>query len=345
MILGQFLEDPNEVDSKEAVKEFLKACYQGPKEGTNAYENVDDKGTRMLLYQTMTFALSDAGDIKDFLNEAIEALNSNGEIPEKTFKEFVSAILSMIKTVKVENEDPFVYSSLADLSDAKLAEYLDEVLLNDMIPKSEAIYGKEYKDDLLFQYLVLRSNITKVREVVSYLFFYNEDGYDVIKTINNALTFVDNISLILLPHYEDLYLAYSRNSKRYEEEYYLIKGDDQLINVALNSPLSISFNFNHYEFEDRGKVFVDGKEISKDKYKISKGSTIITLNSDYLNSLSLGNHLLTAEIDGHQVDADFTLNYKKNPKTGDTIIISIIVLLISISILFNLNKIRVKVSL
>ena len=338
MILGQFLENPNEVDSKEAVKEFLKACYQGPKEGTNAYENVDDKGTRMLLYQTMTFALSDSGEIKDFLNGAIEALNSNGDIPEKTFKEFVSALLSMIKTVKVEDGDPIVYSSLADLSDAKLAEYLDEVLLNDMIPKSETIYGKDYKDDLLFQYLVLRSNITEVREVVSYLFFYNEDGYDVIKTINNALTFVDNISLVLLPHYNDLYLAYSRNSKRYEEEYYLIKGNDQTINVAINNPLSITFNFNHYEFNDRGVVYVDGKEISKDKYKISKGSTIITLNSDYLSSLSLGNHVLTAEIDGHQVDADFTLNYKKNPKTGDSILTYVIALTIIISVIYLVKK-------
>ena len=339
MILGQFLEDPNEVDSKEAVKEFLKACYQGPKEGTNAYKNeIDDKGTRMLLYQTMTFALSDSGDIKDFLNEAVEALKSNGEIPEKTFKEFVSAILSMIKTVKVEGEDPIVYPSLAKLSDAKLGEYLDEILYNDMIPKSETIYGKEYHDDLLFQYLVLRSNITEVREVVSYLFFYNEAGYDVIKTINNALTLVDNISLVLLPHYEDLYLAYSRNSKRYEEEYYLIKGNDQLINVARNNPLSVVFNFNHYEFEDRGKVFVDGKEISKDKYKISKGSTIITLNSDYLNSLSLGNHVLTAEIDGHKVDADFTLNYKKNPKTGDNIIIYAVILILAAVILYVVKR-------
>ncbi|MBQ7241026.1 MAG: hypothetical protein IJS56_06285 [Bacilli bacterium] len=333
MILGQFLENPDEVDSKEAVKEFLKACYQGPKEGTNAYENVDDKGTRMLLYQTMTFALTDSGDIKDFLSDAIDALNSDGEIPEKTFKEFVSAILNMIKTEKVEDEEPIIYSSLADLSDAKLLEYMDEVLLNDMIPKSETIYGKEYKDDLQYNYLVLRSNITKVREIVSYLFFYNEDGYDVVKTINNTLTFVDNISLILLPHYDDLYLAYSRNSKRYDEEYYLIKGNDQTINVATTDPLSVTFNFNHYEFEDRGKVYLDGKELSKDKYNISKGSTIITLNSDYLESLPLGNHVLTAEIDGHQVDADFTLNYRKNPKTNDNLVTYLLILSISLSVL------------
>lgn len=339
MILGQFLENPNEVDSKEAVKEFLKSCYQGPKEGTNAYDNVDDKGTRMLLYQTMTYALSDAGEIKTFLTDAINALNDN-EVPEKTFKEFVSAILSMIKTVKVEDQEPIDYSSLAELSDAKLKEYMDEVILNGMIPKSETIYGKEYKDDLLAQYNGLINNITKVREIISYLFFYNEDGYDVINTINNALTVVDNLSLILLPHYDDLYLAYSRNSKRYEEEYYLIKGNNQLINVAINNPLSVTFNFNHYEFNDRGVVYVDGMEISKDKYKISKGSTIITLNSDYLSSLSLGNHVLTAEIDGHQVDADFTLNYKKNPKTSDNILTYVIALTITISVIYLVKKIN-----
>jgi hypothetical protein len=111
-----------------------------------------------------------------------------------------------------------------------------------------------------------------------------------------------------------------------------------LINVAINNPLSVTFNFNHYEFNDRGVVYVDGKEISKDKYKISKGSTIITLNSDYLSSLSLGNHVLTAEIDGHQVDADFTLNYKKNPKTSDNILTYVIALTITISVIYLVKK-------
>ena len=114
--------------------------------------------------------------------------------------------------------------------------------------------------------------------------------------------------------------------------------NNQLINVAINNPLSVTFNFNHYEFNDRGIVYVDGKKISKDKYKISKGSTIITLNSDYLNSLSLGNHVLTAEIDGHQVDADFTLNYKKNPKTGDNIIIYAVILILAAVILYVVKR-------
>ena len=51
----------------------------------------------------------------------------------------------------------------------------------------------------------------------------------------------------------------------------------------------ISIRIDH-EYTENVKVEVDGKEVSKTNYKVIKGSTIITFNKEYLESLPVGNH-------------------------------------------------------
>ena len=339
-MLDLYLAEPEKATKEDSIKAFLKACYEGPMVGSSNYEDgTTPKTARATLFMIIYLGLYMSEDIDsdapivEFIYNEMNSLSTDGE--GSTFKEFIDVWVDYLETDKTADGDPITYANLGEVADASFQEYFDDYLLNDLIVQSESIYGSEFKLDLLEQYIGLRNNISKVRKVISWLFFYNEDGYDIEKTISNALTLVDNITSILVPHFEDLYLAYSRNSSRYPEEYYLIKGDDQTINVARNKPLEVVFNFNHYEFKERGKVYIDGVEIPKDKYTISKGSTIITLNRDYLSTLSLGNHVLTAEIDDHQVDAEFTLNYQKNPKTGDNLYIYICLLIASSFILIK----------
>ena len=51
----------------------------------------------------------------------------------------------------------------------------------------------------------------------------------------------------------------------------------------------ISIRIDH-EYTENVKVEVDGKEVSKTNYKVIKGSTIVTFNKEYLESLPVGNH-------------------------------------------------------
>ena len=44
------------------------------------------------------------------------------------------------------------------------------------------------------------------------------------------------------------------------------------------------------EFSDFSKVQVDGKDLDASNYTVKEGSTIVTLNAAYLNTLSVGNH-------------------------------------------------------
>lgn len=47
-------------------------------------------------------------------------------------------------------------------------------------------------------------------------------------------------------------------------------------------------------FHKFGKVYVDGKEIDQSNYKVTKGSTIITISSSFMKKLSAGSHTIEA---------------------------------------------------
>lgn len=47
-------------------------------------------------------------------------------------------------------------------------------------------------------------------------------------------------------------------------------------------------------FNNFGKVYVDGKEIDRSNYKVTKGSTIITISSSFMKKLSAGSHTIEA---------------------------------------------------
>ena len=61
-------------------------------------------------------------------------------------------------------------------------------------------------------------------------------------------------------------------------------------------------------FEHFTGVKVDDKELSSDNYTASNGSVIVTLKSDYLNTLSVGEHTLTLLFDdGDSITTTFTI--------------------------------------
>ena len=66
---------------------------------------------------------------------------------------------------------------------------------------------------------------------------------------------------------------------------------------------------------------VDGKPLTIDKeYTASRGSVIIELKPTYLETLSVGEHTLTAEFTDGKADAKFTIQASavvSLPQTGD----------------------------
>ncbi len=77
-------------------------------------------------------------------------------------------------------------------------------------------------------------------------------------------------------------------------------------------------------------IKVDGIFISNKHFNISNGSTILTLNSEYLDTLSEGNHIVTFVYANGEADATISIPETiKNPKTLDNISMYIVLLFLS----------------
>ena len=69
-------------------------------------------------------------------------------------------------------------------------------------------------------------------------------------------------------------------------------------------------------------IRVDGKDVPANNYTAVKGSVVVTLSADYLNTLSVGEHTITFRFsDGADVTTSFTIKEagKASPATGETI--------------------------
>ncbi len=76
----------------------------------------------------------------------------------------------------------------------------------------------------------------------------------------------------------------------------------------------LSFTSNA-AFADFIKVQVDGKDLDASNYTVKEGSTIVTLNAAYLNTLSVGKHTLSVVSANGTATTEFTITAA--PTGGD----------------------------
>ncbi len=116
----------------------------------------------------------------------------------------------------------------------------------------------------------------------------------------------------------------------YGEGYAMIDGDGQT--WAKGSEGGLTFHATGSFEDDYTGVLVDGEEIDEDNHEDSAGSVIVTLLSDYLDSISTGNHTLTIVYENGEVEANFTV--EDNPDTLDSVKVATTGLLGSVIVLF-----------
>lgn len=94
-------------------------------------------------------------------------------------------------------------------------------------------------------------------------------------------------------------------------------GDGQSIIVGEMSALSFT---SDAAFEDFIRAELDGKVLDENLYTKKAGSTVITLNADYVATLSVGEHSLSIVSENGTATAKFTVKAApsgESPKTGD----------------------------
>lgn len=77
------------------------------------------------------------------------------------------------------------------------------------------------------------------------------------------------------------------NLERKQYTFKILKGDNGIFEKTVDDSLSIQID---HDFIENVRVEVDGKEVAKTNYKVTKGSTIVTFDKEYLESLAVGNH-------------------------------------------------------
>ena len=95
----------------------------------------------------------------------------------------------------------------------------------------------------------------------------------------------------------------------------IIKNDGQTVTAGEKKSLEFT---SDAAFKDFVRVEIDGKTLDQGNYTVKSGSTIVTLNADYVASLSEGQHSLAIVSQSGTATAKFTVNNKTQETTATT---------------------------
>ena len=111
-------------------------------------------------------------------------------------------------------------------------------------------------------------------------------------------------------------------------EYQVIEGANQEYTINKNNELTFKVDADYNLF---AKVYIDENLVDESNYKVTEGSTIITLNKEYVNTLNNGKHTLKVEFNDGEANTKFSVLKEeiknpsvneeevKNPSTSDNI--------------------------
>ena len=95
----------------------------------------------------------------------------------------------------------------------------------------------------------------------------------------------------------------------------IINSDGQTVTVSEKTALTFT---SDAPFEDFIRVELDGKTVDSSNYTVKSGSTIVTLNADYVATLATGEHTLGVVSQGGTATEKFTITQKATATTTTT---------------------------
>ncbi|MSS01492.1 hemoblobin-interacting domain-containing protein [Floccifex porci] len=87
----------------------------------------------------------------------------------------------------------------------------------------------------------------------------------------------------------------------------VIKGKGQSVNQGEKKELSFTSNASYDDFK---YVKLDGNELDPKNYTVKEGSTIVTLNKDFVSTLKAGKHTIVIVSETGEASTEFTVNKK-----------------------------------
>ena len=160
---------------------------------------------------------------------------------------------------------------------------------------------------------------------------YSEEGYqfseDVVVTVNGEAiddliyrdNFYDNNGHIVSE------MSIGKLIKAFE--YLIIDGDNQTHVAYKDGDLVVTSNGDADKLVE---LQVDKNTLDPSNYTIESGSTIATVNREYLDTLDDGTHLLTFVYPNGEVSANFEIVKSNNPQTADIIQVWYMLIIVSV---------------
>ena len=112
-----------------------------------------------------------------------------------------------------------------------------------------------------------------------------------------------------------------------------LDGENQELNIGKDSTITFRINVKYDVFSNGGQVYVDDKLVDSSYYSLGEGSTIITLQNEFVKNLSVGEHTFMAKVNNTELSTKFNVlkNDNLNPQTGDEIFISLIAIMVCVT--------------
>ena len=239
--------------------------------------------------------------LQDALNAVVEDKNATEQIAVNGYAKAIEDAIAGLKYkaadyTKVNEVKAKVPSDLTVYTDEtvkKLQDAINAVVEGKNITEQttvdnyaeaieDAITGLKYKD----------ADYTKVNEAKSKvpadLSIYTDESVKALQDALNAVVEDKNITeQSLVDNYAKIIEDALDNLERKQYTFKVLSGDKGVFEKTVDNALSIRID---HEFTENVRVEVDGKEVDKTNYKVTKGSTVVTFNKEYLESLAVGNH-------------------------------------------------------
>lgn len=280
-----------------------------------------------------TVTSNDIDVVKDYLNQ-LENQLKNGNLSEEEKK--------VLENLKAEAEK--IIDRIEEVNDTTNFKYvnkvenltLSNVVLgdkNDLLQAKSELefalkeYVSNYTDEQVKQ---LKEKLNNINKLLNFIITIE----NLEKQINSLPDNIEIDDINIISKVESIQAVYNQMNDygkslvsknainklnailKQLTNYQVIEGNNSKWIKGSGQSLIMTFNGAYEKFV---YIMIDGQLVDEKYYTVASGSTIITLNADYLNTLTVGQHTLTVNYQDGKVNSYFTIinNHKKIPNTDD----------------------------
>ncbi|MFV0393529.1 MAG: toxin Cry1Ac domain D-VI-related protein [Coprobacillaceae bacterium] len=277
------------------------------------WQNNIDLAQSMLDAQDNVVALLNdtKTDIKDTTTQGLidNAKDVAANLPDGQFKTDLLADIDLAQdflsnriTAKDKVDNLFTDSTHVDIKNTT-----DQTAINDALTAVNSLPDGTFKNEL-FAEVAKAQDMLNAKEAVDNLF--KEDGIIKDSIIQEDIYYAQDL-VNKIPDGDlknELQNKLDEAQKQYDEKYFIILEEFEMfkglgtVHTKIDAPV-----------EKFSKVYVDTKELDVSNYVVTNGSTVITLNEDYLKTLANGIYDVDIEFtSGAKVRATLLVNVESS---------------------------------